>query len=462
MPRRTPYLWWGAVTAFLAGLTALVVMAGLALARLEPTGEWGGNESVAEPAPAPPMVLPVADGDPPVPTAAGVRKLVDSQLRATGLDDWVSMEVVDLVTQESLYRRRADARTVPASTIKLLTSTAVLAARGPTHRLATRAVAGTRPGEVVLVGGGDPTLAIDDKGSYPGAARLDLLAEQVAAARGDDPVTVVTVDSSLFTGPEHGPWQDSIPDSGYVGPITALMTDGGRVDPAQVETPAPRWSEPDLAAGQAFAELLEADPETVTRGKAPSAGVELGRVESPTIMRLVEITLGDSDNVVAEALARQVALARGEEASFPGAARAVADTLSELGALVDDVVIADGSGLSRDNQLTAHQLTEILLIAASPTHPALSGIFAGLPVAGWSGTLATRYRGTQQSSGPGAGVIRAKTGTLTDVHSIAGLVVTADGRLLGFAFLADDVPLSQDQARAALDDLAAALAGCGC
>ena len=54
----------------------------------------------------------------------------------------------------------------------LLTAAAVLATRGPAYRIPTRAVAGATPGEVVLVGGGDPTLAIDDNGHYPGAARL--------------------------------------------------------------------------------------------------------------------------------------------------------------------------------------------------------------------------------------------------------------------------------------------------
>ena len=97
---------------------------------------------------------------------------------------------------------------MPASTTKLITAATVLAARGPAYRIATRVVAGSAPGEVVLVGGGDPTLAINATGSYPGAARLDLLAAQVKKALGGTAPTKVTVDTSLFPGPVYGPGWD--------------------------------------------------------------------------------------------------------------------------------------------------------------------------------------------------------------------------------------------------------------
>jgi D-alanyl-D-alanine carboxypeptidase/D-alanyl-D-alanine-endopeptidase (penicillin-binding protein 4) len=58
--------------------------------------------------------------------------------------------------------------------------------------------------------------------------------------------------------------------------------------------------------------------------------------------------------------------------------------------------------------------------------------------------------------------VRAKTGTLNGVHSLAGTVVTADGRLLAFAVLADGATSSRGAAEAALDEVAAELARCGC
>jgi D-alanyl-D-alanine carboxypeptidase/D-alanyl-D-alanine-endopeptidase (penicillin-binding protein 4) len=76
-------------------------------------------------------------------------------------------------------------------------------------------------------------------------------------------------------------------------------------------------------------------------------------------------------------------------------------------------------------------------------------------VAGFTGTLSTRY------TDGAAGVVRAKTGTLTGVNALAGTVVDRDGRLLAFAFLAADTA-SRDPAQAALDRAATALAACGC
>ncbi|HET8642999.1 MAG TPA: D-alanyl-D-alanine carboxypeptidase, partial [Pseudonocardiaceae bacterium] len=82
----------------------------------------------------------------------------------------------------------------------------------------------------------------------------------------------------------------------------------------------------------------------------------------------------------------------------------------------------------------------------------------GLPVAGGSGTLAERY--LAGPSVPGRGHVRAKTGTLEGVNSLAGIVVDADGRLLVFALLSNGSTAAT--ARPALDAIAAALRTCGC
>jgi D-alanyl-D-alanine carboxypeptidase/D-alanyl-D-alanine-endopeptidase (penicillin-binding protein 4) len=463
----------------LGTIASLVVLAlaatGLLVARPGPVDGWlngAGTPKLdkqsaagfaSEPEPSP--VLAGVAADAPAPTAAGVQAAIDPLVTGSGLGSRVNVSVLDMATGQSLYGHNADSPTVPASTTKLVTAVAVLAARGSTYRIPTRVVAGAQTGEVVLVGGGDPTLAINATGSYPGAARLDQLAAAVKATLGGATPTRVTVDSSLFTGPVLGPWDADIPHNGYAGPTVALMTDGARINPKRVKPPAVRYDRPDIAAGKAFAKALglpSAAVNAVSSGKAPAAGAELGRVESMPIGRMVEFMLADSDNVIAEMLNRQVAVAKGQSASYQGGAAAARDVLGGLGLPAAAIQLVDGSGFSRQDHLTPALLTSLLRLAAEPSHPELHGIFSGLPVAGWSGTLSGRYRSPAARSQAGAGVVRAKTGTLARVNAISGIVVDADGRLLAFAVLADQVPLGQSAAQEALDRIAAALAGCGC
>ncbi|WP_374558563.1 D-alanyl-D-alanine carboxypeptidase/D-alanyl-D-alanine-endopeptidase [Micromonospora sp. RHAY321] len=462
-------------------LVVLLVLAGVGVfvTRPGPVAGWLGDD--AEPAPAaagatpepdPSEVLAASDPNAPLPTPEGVRAALDPLVTAAPLGDRVNVSVADVTSGQTLFAKGADDGTVPASVTKLATGVTVLAARGPGYRIPTRAVAGAKAGEVVIVGGGDPTLAVDKKGYYPGAARLDDLAAQVRTALGGTAPTSVIVDGSVYSGPVYGPgWDDDIPTGGYGGAMTALMTDGARKDPGAESGGAERVAEPDLAAGRSFARLLGVPASAVKRGTAPAQapatggtpapGSELGVVQSPPLIRLVDIMISESDNLVAEGLARQVALARNQPASFDGAAAAMDAEVAELGLPADEITLSDGSGLSRRNRISPSLLTDLIRLAASPDHPELAGIFGGLPVGGWSGTLDDRYRGAPGTAA-GAGAVRAKTGTLTGVHSIAGLVTTADGRLLTFAVLTDHASGGTDTAQPALDRITAALAGCGC
>jgi len=177
--------------------------------------------------------------------------------------------VIAVASEQTLYDRGADVPATPASTTKLLTAATVLASRGPGYRLSTTAVAGSTPGEVVLVGGGDPTLSVDAKGLYPGAARLDQLAAQVKQALGGTRPTRVLVDTSLFSGPQTGlGWSpgDVSPD-GQVANVQSLMTNGGRVKPEHNEHGGdPRFADPGISAGQAFA-IQPVVYEDVLRGR---------------------------------------------------------------------------------------------------------------------------------------------------------------------------------------------------
>ncbi|RLQ03767.1 D-alanyl-D-alanine carboxypeptidase/D-alanyl-D-alanine-endopeptidase [Micromonospora sp. BL1] len=472
------------VAALACVLVLALAVAGLAVLRPGPVAGWLGDDDstgtavAAPPEPSPQVVLAGPDGNAPLPTEAGIRSALDPLVRAAALGDRVHVSVADVSTGQTLYGSGQDTPTVPASVTKLATGVAVLAARGPAYRIPTRAVAGANPGEVVLVGGGDPTLAVDKNGFYPGAARLDDLAAQVRDALGGTAPTKVIVDSSLFSGPVFEPgWDADIPTGGFGAAITALMTDGARKNPAearrtaeQTNHAAERVPQPDLTAGRQFAKLLglTGGAAQVARGTAPAAsgatgtaaGAELGTVESLPMIRLVDIMISDSDNVIAEAMARQVALAKGKPGSFVGGAAATDQVLGELGLPAGEISLADGSGLSRTNRISPSLLTDLITLAGNGSHPELAAIFGGLPVGGWSGTLDERYRAAATRAG--AGVVRAKTGTLSGVNAIAGTVTTADGRLLTFAVLTDRTQGSLDETRAALDRISSALAGCGC
>src|SRR5262249_20131368 len=157
---------------------------------------------------------------------------------------------------------------------------------------------------------------------------------------------------------------------------------------------------------------------------------------------------------IAEALARHTALAADRDGSFSGGAEAINSALRELGLPLKGARFTDGSGLNRGDHLTAEQLARLLALAADPDHPELRPAVTGLPVAGFTGPLRERFTST---GGGGAGLVRAKTGTLTGVNALAGTVVDADGRLLTFAFLTNGTT-DPTAAQSALDRLAAKLA----
>jgi D-alanyl-D-alanine carboxypeptidase/D-alanyl-D-alanine-endopeptidase (penicillin-binding protein 4) len=411
-----------------------------------------------KPAEAPPAVLTAMDSQAPMPTQAGVTTALTPLLAAQALGPHITASVVDVATGQVLYSSEPDAAMTPASTTKVVTAATVLAARGPAYRIQTRVVAGAQPGEVVIIGGGDPTLAVFPTSYYPEAPRLDDLAAQVKQALGDTAPTKVIYDVSLYTGPGIGAGWDADATTGGSGAvITPLMTEGARTKSTKYSD---RYAQPEVQAAQAFARALGLPAGAVAAGTAAQGSKELGKVESAPMVRLVEFMLQESDNVLADALARQVALAKGQPASFDGGAAAMKTVLQELDVPVTGYGLVDGSGFSRNDRISPALLTGILSMAARSDRGDLHAIFSGLPVAGYSGTLASRYTKAQEGAAA-AGMVRAKTGTLTGVNSLTGIVVDADGRTLAFAFMADQTT-NGGQAVIALDRVAAALATCGC
>jgi serine-type D-Ala-D-Ala carboxypeptidase/endopeptidase (penicillin-binding protein 4) len=430
-----------------------------------------GQPAAAAPTPSPtpgalasatdaPSPAPTASVTPAEPSAAGVSAAVGALIRAKALGGQVLATVLDASTGQTLYSRHGSMTAAPASTAKVLTAVALLGSFSPTYRIDTSVVDGGS-GAVVLVGAGDPTLtgaAPGSAGAYPDAARLSDLAAQLV--KDGQHITKIVIDDSAFSGPAISPgWAVGDVPSSYASPITAVMADGGRAQPTAII----RSSEPDLAAGHELAGLLGTPSLPVVVGVAPPHAHRLAVVSSPPMSELVEQMLETSDNVIAGCLARRVAIAKGAPASFVGAAEAVRAVVSSLG--VDPGAgLVDGSGLAAGDRLSPSVLAQVFAMIMSDDHPTLHYVIPALPVAAWSGTLESRFV-TGSASAAGAGVIRAKTGTLTSVSTLAGVVHDADGRVLVFALMADQVAAGTGPtaaAEAALDRVAAALAGCGC
>ncbi|MGQ7349869.1 D-alanyl-D-alanine carboxypeptidase/D-alanyl-D-alanine endopeptidase [Quadrisphaera oryzae] len=476
-PARPPGRRRGLRTAAVAAVTA-ALLGGYAVADAA-----GAAPGVLTLAPAPvvpaPPVPPAAAARPPAPVAlapldpsapapdpAALSAALGPLLAAPALRGSATASVVDAATGRVLLDSGADRPQVPASVAKLLTATAALHVLGPDATLATRVVAGAAPGQVVLVGGGDQLLTAGrgDPGATVGRAGLADLADAVAAslrARGSTSASVVLDDSLTGGSPQlDASWGSGDVAAGYVAPLTSVALDAGRATPANY---APRSLDPAMDVARTFAGLLaqrgvRADPAAVVRGgPAPAGSAVLGEVRSAPLVDVVADALAQSDNTVAESLARLVGAATGRPPGFAASAQAVLEQARAAGVDTTGAVLVDGSGLGAGSRVPAAAFTSVLVEAVR--RPELAPLLEAMPVGGLSGTLAERF--ADPGSAPAAGVVRAKTGSLTGVSSLVGTVVDADGRQLAFAVLADGTGPTTP-ARQALDAVAAALTGCGC
>ncbi|TQM15831.1 D-alanyl-D-alanine carboxypeptidase/D-alanyl-D-alanine endopeptidase [Pseudonocardia kunmingensis] len=419
------------------------------------------QEAAAPAPPVPQAVLRPLAVEAPTPTPAGLADVLDPA--ADDMPGRFAGVVIDPATGAQLWGHTPERAFVPASTGKVLTAAAALLTLNPTDRLDTRVVAGSEPGTVVLVGGGDPTLTALPEGEeslYPDAPRISELADEVREnAQGE--IDTVLVDTSRYTGPRLAEgWLPGDIAAGYITPIEPLMVDGGRVDPTLQD--GPRVEDPALAAGRALAEELGV--ESVDEGTADPGAVGLASVSSAPIAELVEHSLRVSDNTLADMLAHEVALARDDEGSFAGGARQVLAALEQAGIDTTGAHLVDASGMSTRNEVPPQLLGAVLAAAAAPAQNPLDTqflrpILSGLPVAGGEGTLDDRYARSGDAAS-GRGVVRAKTGSLTGVSSLAGVVTDADGRLLVFALMSNGA--NPGEVRPLHDAMAADLSRCGC
>ncbi|WP_328806858.1 D-alanyl-D-alanine carboxypeptidase/D-alanyl-D-alanine endopeptidase [Streptacidiphilus fuscans] len=473
--------------AGIAGGTGLV----LALVLITVTGPWAGGQRVSEqlprsvsggahgaPRPAGPsapswqqaaaVLAPVggaagAAGTVGLPTQSGLSSALAGPLADPTLGT-VTADVVDVADGRTLYSANADQPQTPASTNKLATATAALTLLGPDHRFTTRVVGNARTG-LVLVGGGDATLSAstgpDSLTALAAATATALHAQekqQPTHGKTTSAPIALHYDLSLFGAPALHP----IGVNDNIALVQALTADEGRIDPTSTEN-APRWPDPAAHAAAQFVAALAADGVQVapapTEGTAPAGAATLAQVQSAPLSDVVEQMLTNSDNDIAESLGHACAVAAHQPVTFSGGATAVMSTLTRLGVTWGSARLLDSSGLSDQDAIPARVLTQLLVLDASPAHPELRPIVTGLPVAGFTGTLDNRYGGNGTEAG--LGVVRAKTGSLTSVNTLAGLVVDRSGRLLAFAFMSN-AGGDATTARDGLDRLASAVAQCGC
>lgn len=382
----------------------------------------------------------------------------------------LSAVVLEPESGDVLFSRMGETSVAPASVAKIITGAVALTALGPERTFQTTVVQSSEPGTVVLIAGGDPTLSVTPEGSesvYEGAPKVSVLAAQVVAALSEGltegerlRIDTVVIDSSVFGQEDtwNSTWSSDARAKGYISQVTALQVDGDRRDPAV--TVGRRSDDASNRAARAFVDALRAAGNSsryveVTEGIAEEGARVLGQVQSRPVSELVTYMLKESDNTLAEYLARHAALAMGMEPAFGSVDPAFDEVLAAVGLQGDHITLVDGSGLSASNQVKPLFIAQ-LLRDVDASAGSLGTIKAGLPIAGVDGSLDDRFL---EENAVLAGRVMAKTGSISGVRSLAGFVQADDGADLVFAVFAHgDV---DDSARPAIESLVAGFSACG-
>lgn len=340
-------------------------------------------------------------------TRSHLIRAIDEQFDASAFSNatWGAY-AVDVDTDEVLYARVPYASLIPASNMKLVTTAAILDALGPDYRFKTRLYldgeveGGLLDGPLVIRGSGDPRFG----GRYRGA---DLARAFHAWVDDLDALGVRNITGPIVVA------DDAIeePDAYFVSRFARVLRDRG------------------IGMGSSRAEVHQGlfPPEY---RRLTLASVH----ESPPLRVFVDHTNTESDNLYAERLLRALAVHE-----FPNRgpipphlrSQAADSFLDAIGINVRDFIVADGSGLSRENRLTPHGITVLLRAMWHHEDDATQSAFVrSLPVGGRTGTLERRY-----ASGDARGNVRAKTGYIRRVRTLSGYVTTATGRTVAFSLM---------------------------
>ena len=324
----------------------------------------------------------------------------------------LGLYVYDLTDGQPLYAVNAAHRMRPASCQKVVTAITALHYLKGDYKLKTdfrikgKVNAGVLNGDLIVVGGMDPLVTADELLQAAATIRQQQGIESIAGN--------ILYDLSMREDKEYGwgwCWDDDY------GPLSALLVNGKD----QFEQ---KWMD---ALSQAGIEVKYQSQGQTTKGKEQPRSIYTIRHD---LDLLLEPMMKQSDNIYAECLFYQTAATAGKKgAGHKEAAGRTDELLKRIGLQPDNYKIADGSGLSLYNYVSAEMLVAMLGYAWR-TESIREHLLPSLPIAGYDGTLQKRMIGTAAE-----GNVRAKTGTVTGISSLAGYLTAVNGHVLAFAII---------------------------
>lgn len=323
-----------------------------------------------------------------------------------------AMIVIDGTTGQVIYEKNVYSQRKPASVMKILAGAATLEYLDPQSTFNTTVTVNAESKQVIIRGSLDPWISLDHTTARKmGRASLPYMGFSTLSAVKE------------FNG-------------GSLKNYSVIYSNLYSQDVANLKA---FW------AKRGFKPMMK----SVSDDEAFMAlGEQIASENSPTVAAILDWTLLWSDNLLAERLARLSAKAAGYSMDVKGVDKVFRTILAHFEIDSSKLVVADASGLSKQNKITAKMMGELLFKIRKEEKFSL--IYAGLPVGGVSGTLRNRFITTAPSA---VGLVRAKTGTLNGTATLAGYVQSTDREYV-FVTLADEIAKGNsalNKARAAID-----------
>jgi D-alanyl-D-alanine carboxypeptidase/D-alanyl-D-alanine-endopeptidase (penicillin-binding protein 4) len=380
----------------------------------------------------------------------------------------IGLLIVDPKTGDTLYSRNSGKLFMPASNQKIITSAVALTQLGPDYRY--RTVIAKRgavkdsvlSGDLIVIGRGDPTMSDRVYGSA--AKEMAAIADSIRAHGIRRVAGALRQGGNAFPDSIYGygwEWDDIGGESG--APVDELLYNEGMVQRAakvdgrdtvvSVATRTPGYVYLSALYGAMTQRGIPVDGLvnlTADSLAAPYDTVYV--VESPPLREILKYFLKPSQNQIGEALLKTIGLEKTGIGSADAGADVITTQLQQWGVDSTDVVVYDGSGLSRHDLVSPETIVKVLIAMQKDT--AFNVYYDAFPIAGVDGTIRTRMKGT-----PAENNLRGKTGTIEFVRSLSGYVDTADNERLVFSFLSNHFTTPVSEITRVQDAVGALLAG---